>query len=133
MFVTTVVAILCLAAGQDPAAPRILLDQSPRAVEYQINRLTNDELVRVVRLGQEQGSTPEQNPWDKLYGYVHPLVIGAVARAESLSLMLCKELLAYRLASIHNCRFMLRLGACIRDNISAGTLRVLRAHWLRHV
>jgi azurin len=35
------------AAGQD--APRILLDQSPRAVEYQLNRLTNDELVRVER------------------------------------------------------------------------------------
>ena len=34
--------------GQEPA-PRILLDQSPRAVEYQINRLTNDELVRVER------------------------------------------------------------------------------------
>ena len=35
-------------AGQEPA-PRILLDQSPRAIEYQINRLTNDELVRVER------------------------------------------------------------------------------------
>ena len=35
-------------SGQEPA-PRILLDQSPRAVEYQINRLTNDELVRVER------------------------------------------------------------------------------------
>jgi azurin len=33
----------------DQDAPRILLDQSPRAVEYQLNRLTNDELVRVER------------------------------------------------------------------------------------
>lgn len=31
------------------AAPRILLDQSPRAVEYQLSRLTNDELTRVER------------------------------------------------------------------------------------
>lgn len=31
------------------AAPRILLDQSPRAVEYQLSRLTNDELSRVER------------------------------------------------------------------------------------
>jgi azurin len=35
------------APGQEP--PRILLDQSPRAVEYQLSRLTNDELVRVER------------------------------------------------------------------------------------
>ena len=36
------------AASQD-AAPKILLDQSPRAVEYQLSRLTNDELSRVER------------------------------------------------------------------------------------
>lgn len=47
-------AVLLLAparpfARQDPAPPRILLDQSPRAVEYQISRLTNAELVRVER------------------------------------------------------------------------------------
>jgi azurin/DNA-binding transcriptional ArsR family regulator len=35
-------------AGQEPA-PRILLDVSPRAVEYQVNRLSNSELVRVER------------------------------------------------------------------------------------
>jgi azurin len=34
-------------AAQD--APRILLDQSPRAVEYQLARLTNDQLARVER------------------------------------------------------------------------------------
>jgi azurin/DNA-binding transcriptional ArsR family regulator len=37
------------APARDQDAPRILLDQSPRAVEYQLNRLTNDELVRVER------------------------------------------------------------------------------------
>ena len=34
---------------QDPAPPRILLDQPLRAVEYQLDRLSNDELVRVER------------------------------------------------------------------------------------
>ena len=54
-----------------------------------------DELTRVVRLwGTEQSDTKE-NPYKDLFQYVHPLVIGAVDRAESLSLMLCKELLAY--------------------------------------
>jgi azurin/DNA-binding transcriptional ArsR family regulator len=38
-----------VAALPDQEPPRILLDQSPRAVEYQLNRLTNDELVRVER------------------------------------------------------------------------------------
>jgi hypothetical protein len=32
-----------------------------------------------------------------LFQHVHPLVIGAVDRAESLSIMLCKELLAYHI------------------------------------
>ncbi len=40
-----------LAATQAPQedAPRILLDQSPRAVDYQLVRLSNDQLVRVER------------------------------------------------------------------------------------
>lgn len=36
-------------AGPQEAAPKILLDQSPRAIEYQISRLSNDELARVER------------------------------------------------------------------------------------
>ncbi len=43
-------AILTLASGsyaQD--APKILLDQPPRAVEYQLGRLSNEELVLVER------------------------------------------------------------------------------------
>jgi azurin len=40
-------AVALAKAGQD--APRILLDQSPRAVEYQLGRLSNDQLVRVER------------------------------------------------------------------------------------
>jgi len=40
--------VLALLVAQTPP-PKILLDQSPRAVEYQIGRLTNDELARVER------------------------------------------------------------------------------------
>jgi len=35
--------------AQQPAAPTILLDQSPRAVEYQLSRLTPEELVQIER------------------------------------------------------------------------------------
>ncbi|MEO8522995.1 MAG: plastocyanin/azurin family copper-binding protein, partial [Acidobacteriota bacterium] len=41
-------ALAPLAAGQE-APPRVLFDQSPRAIEYQLGRLTNDELARVER------------------------------------------------------------------------------------
>ncbi len=57
-----------------------------------------DELNRVVKLWQAQGSDKSENPYQQLFQHVHPLVIGAVDRAESLSIMLCKELLAYHIA-----------------------------------
>jgi hypothetical protein len=56
-----------------------------------------DELTRVVRLWQAQKSDSTENPYQQLFQHVHPLVIGAVDRAESLSIMLCKELLAYHI------------------------------------
>ncbi|MCC6985262.1 MAG: ATP-dependent Clp protease proteolytic subunit, partial [Anaerolineales bacterium] len=56
-----------------------------------------DELNRVVRLWQAQKADSNENPYQQLFQHVHPLVIGAVDRAESLSIMLCKELLAYHI------------------------------------
>jgi len=56
-----------------------------------------DELTRVVKLWQAQRSDSNENPYQQLFQYVHPLVIGAVDRAESLSIMLCRELLAYHI------------------------------------
>ncbi|HMU94499.1 MAG TPA: hypothetical protein PKE35_13280 [Anaerolineales bacterium] len=56
-----------------------------------------DELTRVVRLWQGQNADARENPYKELFQHVHPLVIGAVDRAESLSIMLCKELLAYHI------------------------------------
>ena len=55
--------------------------------------ISHDELVRAVRLWRERGE--EGNPWSKLYDYVHPLAIGAVDRASSLSIKLCTEILGY--------------------------------------
>ena len=56
-----------------------------------------DELTRVIRLWRSEQAGAKENPYKALFQYVHPLVIGAVDRAESLSLMLCKELLAYHI------------------------------------
>jgi hypothetical protein len=57
-----------------------------------------DELTRVVRLWRGEQEGAKANPYESLFQHVHPLVIGAVDRAESLSIMLCKELLAYHIA-----------------------------------
>lgn len=58
-----------------------------------------DELNRVIRLWRAEQPDKTENAFKSLFNYVHPLVIGAVDRAESLSIMLCRELLAYHIAS----------------------------------
>ena len=57
-----------------------------------------DELNRVIRRWRAEQVQATENPYRDLFAYVHPLVIGAVDRAESLSVMLCRELLAYQIA-----------------------------------
>lgn len=57
-----------------------------------------DELNRVIRLWRREQADSTDNPYKSLFAYVHPLVIGAVDRAESLSIMLCRELLGYHIA-----------------------------------
>lgn len=57
-----------------------------------------DELKRVVRLWQANSHGDNDNPYQALFEHVHPLVIGAVDRADSLSIMLCTELLSYHIS-----------------------------------
>jgi hypothetical protein len=57
-----------------------------------------DELNRVIRRWRAEQQDATDNPYKSLFNYVHPLVIGAVDRAESLSVMLCRELLGYHIA-----------------------------------
>jgi len=56
----TVALLACgsAGAGQQAAPPKILFDTSPRAVEYQLGRLTNDELIRVERVEGEPRYRP---------------------------------------------------------------------------
>jgi hypothetical protein len=42
-------------------------------------------------------SADSVNPYQELYKYLHPLVIGSLDRASSLSLMLCREILGYHM------------------------------------
>lgn len=59
--------------------------------------VSQDELQRVVRLWQEQAQKKASNPFESLFEYVHPLVVGAVDRSSALSTKLCIEILSYHL------------------------------------
>ena len=78
-------------------------DLSPLDHTNQLVPVSNDEVDRVIRLWRETvgGRTSRRgdgvNPYQELYKYLHPLVIGALDRASSLSLMLCREILGYHL------------------------------------
>ncbi|HRJ10192.1 MAG TPA: hypothetical protein PK490_19250 [Prosthecobacter sp.] len=55
-----------------------------------------DEVKRVISLWRHnEGAGSDMNPYHALFQYIHPLVIGAVDRADSLSLMLCEEILSH--------------------------------------
>ena len=74
-------------------------DLSPLDHTNNLVAVSNDEVERVIRLwkdtlGRDQGGV---NPYQELYKYLHPLVIGALDRASSLSLQLCREILGYHM------------------------------------
>ena len=73
-------------------------DLSPVDHTNNLVAVSNDEVERVIRLWKESaGRTHSVNPYQELYKYLHPLVICALDRASSLSLMLCREILGYHM------------------------------------
>jgi hypothetical protein len=74
-------------------------DLSPLDHTNNLVAVSNDEVDRVIRLWKETGARngAAVNPYQELYKYLHPLVIGALDRASSLSLMLCREILGYHM------------------------------------
>jgi len=73
-------------------------DLSPVDHTNNLVPVSNDEVDRVIRLWRESTrARTEVNPYQELYKYLHPLVIGALDRASSLSLQLCREILGYHM------------------------------------
>jgi len=66
--------------------------------------VSQDELHRVVRLWQGQANKEASNPYEALFHYVHPLVVGAVDRSSALSTKLCLEILSYHLKDAKKAR-----------------------------
>jgi hypothetical protein len=74
-------------------------DLSPLDHTNNLVAVSNDEVDRVIRLWKETVGRDKDsvNPYQELYKYLHPLVIGALDRASSLSRMLCREILGYHM------------------------------------
>jgi hypothetical protein len=72
-------------------------DLSPVDKNNALVSVSQDELSRVIKLWNNEIKHTDHNPYQSLYNYVHPLVIGAVDRASSLSIKICKEILSYHL------------------------------------
>src|ERR1035438_9017389 len=66
--------------------------------------VSNDELLRVIRLWTEQAKDSTTNPYESLFPYVHPLVIGAVDRSSALSTRICEEILSYHMQDVDRAR-----------------------------
>lgn len=73
-------------------------DLSPVDHRNYLVSVSQDEVSRILRLWREQRGG--QNPYPEVYKYLHPLVIGALDRSSSLSIRICRELLAYHLKSL---------------------------------
>jgi hypothetical protein len=71
-------------------------DLSPIDKDNSLVSVSQDELTRVVKMWRNEKS--EENPYPTLYSYVHPLVIGALDRASSLSMKLCTDILSYHMS-----------------------------------
>ena len=80
-----------------PVDTSLTHDLSPLDRDNDRVSVSLNELTRVIGLWRGEQADTRENPYKTLYQYVHPLVIGAVDRAESLSIMLCRELLAYHI------------------------------------
>jgi hypothetical protein len=66
--------------------------------------VSNDELLRVIRLWTEQAKASTANPYEALFPFVHPLVIGAVDRSSALSTRICEEILSYHIEDMTKAR-----------------------------
>ncbi len=62
-----------------------------------------DELHRIVTLWNKHARAEEGNPLTDIFQHIHPLVIGAIERASSLSAKICQEVLSYHIKDTELC------------------------------
>jgi hypothetical protein len=71
---------------------------APRSATNEDVSVSHDEMTRAVALYESKEKRGSRaSAWDAVFEHVHPLVVGAVDRASSLSIKLCEEILGYHL------------------------------------
>ncbi len=105
--------MICLGANEihmGPLAYLTAIDSSLRhdlsPIDETSNRRVNvsqDELSRLIKLWNGTSKEHHGNPYEEIFKYVHPLVIGAIDRSSSLSIKVCKEILSYHIEDEDKC------------------------------
>lgn len=72
-------------------------DLSPVDKDNDLVSVGANEVARVLRQWREQSPAKDVNPFSEIYKYIHPLVIGAIDRMDSLSVKLCEEILSFHM------------------------------------
>jgi hypothetical protein len=83
-----------------PVDTSLAHELSPADIDNDLVSVSQDELLRVIRLWKQAASDNDSNPYQALFKYVHPLVVGAVDRSSSLSIKLCSEILSYHVSDL---------------------------------
>lgn len=72
-------------------------DLSPVDKDNDSVSVNQNELSRVIKLWDSNKQVGDKNPYSDIFKHLHPLVIGSVDRATSLSIMLTTDILSYHM------------------------------------
>ena len=72
-------------------------DLSPIDKDNDRVSVSQNELSRVLKLWNSNKQVGDKNPFSDIYSHIHPLVIGSVDRATSLSIKLTTDILSYHM------------------------------------
>ena len=75
-------------------------DLSPVDKDNDRVSVSQNELSRVIKLWNTNKQPGDKNPFSDIYSHLHPLVIGSVDRATSLSIKLTTDILSYHMNDI---------------------------------
>lgn len=77
-------------------------DLSPIDKDNDRVSVSQNELSRVLDLWNNNKKIDDKNPFIEIYQHIHPLVIGSIDRATSLSIKLTSEILSYHMENQQN-------------------------------
>jgi len=88
-----------------PIDSSLIHDLSPldQVVHRKVS-VSQDEIFRIANLWEEKAQESHVHPYQELFKYIHPLVIGSLDRSSSLSIKICREILSYHIEDEEECR-----------------------------